>query len=217
MSSADNAMTLFRKNLEEICAGKGYCLYQGAFYAGQVQRLMQVPSDVLFNEMRAAFLMGIKGTEDAHIADDQERLALYTEDISEGLKAGAQFPVTVIRTPTDINNLNPLRVNWHAFPTWLRVHLKQSFNRRTHPLAAFEGIVGGITGHDLFSSAFDHWGSDVTDTLLISEPYDFKQHDGEFFQKFCDRVNASYRLAPVPYHHHRTQRVEIGRFSKGGI
>jgi len=209
MTNMDRAMILLRKTLECQCAGSPY-LYRNAFYAGQVSKVIKTPVSIWFNEFRAAFLMGIEGTADAELAAP-DRLPLYLEDVTAGLANGAKFPLNRVHEGQTIKDLNPLAVVWHEFPPWFVALMRRVYGKQTHPLTGFSRIRAGIPGIDTPGSVFDHWGR--TGNLLVTEPYDYHSSDGDTLKAFCAKIGANFRLAPVPFHHQKTQRIEI--FSKG--
>jgi hypothetical protein len=191
-------------------------LYPGAFFAGQVQQLIRLEPSVMFNEIKAAFLERIRGTDDAVLAEP-DRLPLYMVDVTAGLEIGANYPVTTVRAGQTARQLNPLAVTWHHFPGWLRARLRWRFGPRVELLDGFSRIVSSIRGMNLFESCFDHWGSDRTDRIFISEPYNYSTHDEEAIREFCETVKARYRIRPHPFHHPNTTRIEMGMFLKGEL
>jgi hypothetical protein len=204
-SSADHACRLLAETLKHLCDDSGN-LYEVAFFCGQVSALISLPAPVLFNEMQAAFLQSIEHTSYAGEAVP-DRLELYMADVHAGLKAGAAYPLRTVRAAATIESLNPLCVEWHRFPRWLEMRFKRIFGNKTHPLDGFSSVTADIPGADQIGGIFDHWGR--CGYLFISEPYDYHNSDDETLKAFCAKVRASFRLAPVPYHHPKTQRIEI--------
>jgi hypothetical protein len=205
-TSIELAVDLLCANWNDLLIVGKADLYESGFFCGQIQKLTQISEETLFGQIKAAFLQSIESTIYANEAAP-DRLESYTADIRAGLKAGAQFPITTIRKGATIQSLNPLAVKWHSFPPWLTAKLRKLYGAKVHPLDGFSRVTAGIPGADQLGGVFDHWGS--CGDLFVSEPYDYDPSDDETLEAFCTKVGAGFRIAPVPYHHWKTTRVEI--------
>jgi hypothetical protein len=221
------AINVHRLNLDRLRDSPGL-LYDVAFFAGQVQHLLECETSDLFNEMKAAF----EAFYEAYCEESGEyiNIELYMDDITKGLEIGALYPVSklipgkrfqnnfLVKKGTKGNPLeeaqriteecNPLYVEHGIVPYWMMLEIQRQLKKNTTMRDALADLIyfRFPRSPDYHFYFLDHWGRDRTKKIFVTEPYNL---DEERVNIFCRKMGAAYRLGPHAYHHPHTTRVEI--------